>query len=145
MVDLFRRAYGDARFSPARLETAAAALRLGCAFTVDELVAEVRSTDEAAGAQATVYRAVAAMEDTGFLERVGERGGSTLYAHCETSAHHHHVVCDACGRVAAAPCPLAVDESRFKAPHGFTVTRHEVTLYGLCPDCVSTTHESEGV
>lgn len=143
MDDLFRRAYGAARFSPARLEAAAAALRLGGAFTVDELVAEVRSADEAAGAQATVYRAVAAMEDSGFLERVGDRGGSTLFAHCEATAHHHHVICDACGRIAAAPCPLGVDEARFDAPQGFTITRHEVTLYGLCPDC-GPTHDCKG-
>lgn len=143
MTDLFRRAYGDARYSPARHEVAEAVLRLRGAFTVDALVAEVRSAHDAAGATATVYRAVAAMEDSGFIERVGERGGSALYAHCEAHSHHHHVVCDQCGRTAATPCPLATDTLRLEGPAGFVVTRHEVTLYGLCPECASTQREED--
>ncbi len=141
MNSLFKRAYGSARFSPARLETAAAVLRLDGAFTVEELVSEVRSADAAAGATATVYRAVTAMEAAGFLERVGERAGSALYAHCEAHAHHHHVVCDGCGRIAATACPLGAEAVHLAGPEGFVITRHEVTLYGLCPECASTSEQ----
>lgn len=81
-----------------------------------------------------MYRAVAAMENAGFIERVGARGGSALYARCDASAHHHHIVCDACGVTAEAECPLGTTLD-VAGTAGFVVTRHEVTLYGLCPTC----------
>jgi len=96
----------------------------------------VRREDERAGAIATVYRAVAAMEDNAFLARVGTRAGAALYCRCQEASHHHHVVCDGCGKVAVAECPgeLATGET---APSGFLITRHEITLYGLCPACAN--------
>ena len=87
-----------------------------------------------------MYRAVAAMEAAGYVERVGSRGGSALYARCGTRSHHHHIVCDGCGRVAHAECPVAVDAPSPRAD-GFVVTRHEVTLYGLCPTCADSDKE----
>jgi len=105
------------------------------AFSVEELAAAVRRDDVSCGSTATVYRAVAAMEAAGFIERVGSRDGATLFACCSESAqHHHHVVCDVCGRTAATPCTLSADFSAARES-GFVVTRHEMTLYGLCPSC----------
>lgn len=140
MEDLYQRAYGDARFSEPRLYAARAADGIGAAFTVEELAAAVRADHPGAGATATIYRSVAAMEETGFLERVGERDGAALFARCATHAHHHHIVCDGCGKTAHAQCPLAAAEAVPTArADGFVITRHEVTLYGLCPECASLT------
>lgn len=130
-------AYGSGRVTPQRALIARLAAARPCAFTVDELAETVRSLDPAIGL-ATLYRAVSAMEGCGFLERVGERDGSALYLRCHASGsgeHHHHVVCEGCGRVEFAGCPLPeLDDA---ARSGFLVTRHEVTLYGLCPDCAN--------
>lgn len=130
-------AYGTGRVTPQRTLIARLASARSGAFTVEALAEAVRSLDPAIGL-ATLYRAVAAMERCGFLERVGEREGSALYVRCRASGsgeHHHHVVCEGCGRVEVAGCPLP----EFEAPSrsGFLVTRHEVTLYGLCPDCAN--------
>jgi Fe2+ or Zn2+ uptake regulation protein len=109
------------------------------AFTVEDLARAVRAQSQSIGASAagtaTVYRAIASMESAGFVTRVGSRDAHVLYAHCTLPSHHHHVVCDGCGRVASAPCPL--ESLDLSAPHdnGFTITRHEVTMYGLCHDC----------
>lgn len=132
-----RAAYGRGRVTPQRERIASAASRMPGAFTVDELVAAARLAEPGIGT-ATVYRAVAALEHTGFLERVGERGGSALYTRCHAGAdHHHHLVCTGCGRVEAAACPLGPAIDAATSGTGFTVTRHEVTLYGLCPSCTS--------
>lgn len=109
--------------------------RLDAAFTVDDLVAEVRRSSPDAGKTATVYRAVTAMTRTGHIEPVGERGGAALYARCHTSHHHHHIVCDRCGKTATADCPVGAELTGAATGSGFVITRHEVTLYGLCPDC----------
>jgi Fur family transcriptional regulator, ferric uptake regulator len=128
--------YGVARLTPRRRLIAETARAIRAAFTVDDLAESVRNEQPDTGL-ATVYRAVAALEASGWLERVGDRDGSTLYAHCPRAAsgeHHHHVVCDVCGRTAPTACPLPLAS---QAPEGFVVTRHEVTLYGLCADCAS--------
>lgn len=103
------------------------------AFTVAHLADAVAAIDPAIGL-ATVYRAVSAMEDSGWLTRVGESGGNALYARCEHAGHHHHAVCVACGRVEHTPCPVGED-STASVPPGFRVTSHELTLYGLCDAC----------
>jgi len=129
-----RSAYGTGRFTRPRRTIAETACAMNGAFTVDELAERVRTRDAGAGSTATVYRAVGAMERSGFLERVGTRDGSTLYARCGTAPHHHHVVCMGCGRIAHAECPLE-SKATTDRTDGFVITSHEVTLYGLCPAC----------
>ncbi len=126
--------FGGARTTAPRRVIAATTERLPGAFTVEELAREVRRGHPSAGATATVYRAVAAMEASGYIERVGSRDGAALYLRCSAGHHHHHIVCDGCGRTQAAECPLEVSHDTPTAG-GFVVTRHEVTLYGLCPEC----------
>ncbi len=133
-------AFGNARVSPQRREIVSAAHGLIGAFTVDELARAARGRDAGVGT-ATVYRAVSALEASGWLERVGEREGSALYVRCDAGDHHHHhVVCEGCGRVQVTACPVAL--ASVAGPEGFRITRHEVTLYGLCPEC-SASHVGE--
>lgn len=128
-------AYGEGRMTTPRRAIAQAVERMPGAFSIEELAASLRLSDRTTGATATVYRAVAAMEASGFLERVGSRDGAALFARCaEASHHHHHIVCDVCGRTASTPCSLSVYQGA-AAESGFVVTRHELTLYGLCPAC----------
>jgi Fur family ferric uptake transcriptional regulator len=120
--------------SAARRSIARAAAAFRGAFTVEELYASVTGSEPGVG-MATVYRAVAAMSTAGSLAPVGARDGSTLYALCAGGSHHHHLVCTGCGTVAGIACPI--DRSLEKAAReaGYTVTGHEVTLYGLCSAC----------
>lgn len=121
--------------TPQRALIAEVAETLPGAFTVDDLAVAVRARDAAIGT-ATVYRSVSAMAESGWLERVGERESSALFARCGAGGHHHHhVVCDNCGCVAATECPVDVGAAATARSDGFVVTRHEVTLYGLCPKC----------
>lgn len=130
------QAYGEGRVTPQRRRLAELAVGLPGAFTIDELVDAARAAGDTAST-ATTYRSVAAMEASGFLVRVGSRDGSALYAHCASDAHHHHAVCDGCGRIAHSPCPLSDSGDATRLPDGFVVTRHEITLYGLCAACAS--------
>jgi Fur family transcriptional regulator, ferric uptake regulator len=133
-ADRAKNPYGMGRVTPQRRLIADVATAMPGAFTVEELAERTRATDSAAGV-ATVYRSVAAMLASGWLERVGERNGSALFARCHAgSHHHHHVVCDRCGRIEATDCPVVLERGA-SATGGFVITRHEVTLYGLCPSC----------
>jgi Fur family ferric uptake transcriptional regulator len=128
------RPYGSARSSGARECVAEAAASMDGAFRVDQLTAAVRRLRPATGT-ATVYRAVAALEASGWLERVGERDGTALFARCHASDHHHHLVCTGCGATVPTACPLDERVSRSAVEAGFLMTAHEVRLYGLCAQC----------
>lgn len=137
-----RIAYGTGRMTSARRAIAEAVDSMPGAFTVEELAARVRG-GSSTGSLATLYRAVAAMEHARHIERVGTKHGSALYAKCGCrDGHHHHVVCDSCGRVATALCPVGPEFTAGLAAEGFSITRHEMTLYGLCDTCSSTQMEA---
>ncbi|TDB36964.1 MAG: transcriptional repressor [Actinobacteria bacterium] len=126
--------FGGSRLSVARRAIAEAVRSLGGAFTAEELHEAVASSREGIGV-ATVYRAVAAMTAAGSLAPVGSRKGSTLYALCAGGDHHHHLVCTGCGTVVGIACPVDGSLMRSAEDAGYTVTAHEVTLYGLCAAC----------
>jgi Fe2+ or Zn2+ uptake regulation protein len=129
---LGRSAYAGSRVSPQRIAIARAADGVTSAFSVEDLIAAVRRDAPGVGA-ATVYRAVAAMQAAGFVEALGTRGGSALYARCRSGGHHHHLVCTGCGAVADAECAMV--PASFPAPAGFHVTGHDLVLYGECAKC----------
>ena len=129
------RMFGAGRVTATRSIIARTVKGMPRAFTAEDLADAVRGkAGSSAPSLATVYRALAAMEATGSIERVGTRTGSALFATCEAHSHHHHIVCDRCGKTAHAECPVIDTTPR---PDGFVVTRHEVMLYGICADCAS--------
>ena len=106
------------------------------AFTAEELVLAVRRHGSSVGV-ATVYRALAAMAETGFVEVIGRRKGAAVYTHCRQVGHHHHVVCTSCGAVAETECELDEALRRFESSSGYRVTAHDLALGGICPACSS--------
>jgi Fur family ferric uptake transcriptional regulator len=104
------------------------------AFTAEELLRSVRGREPRIGG-ATVYRALAAMVDAGFVEVVGTRDGAAAYARCRSTGHHHHVVCTSCGVVAEAACELDSVLERLESSSGFRLTSHDLALRGVCPTC----------
>ncbi len=132
--EALRRAYGASRVSRPRRAIAEAIAALDGAFTVEELHGHLARGDSGIGL-ATVYRAVAALFDTGFLATVGARSGVALYARCAGGEHHHHLVCTGCGTIAPVDCPLDTGLKAAARRSGYTITGHEVLLYGLCAAC----------
>ena len=132
--DLIARAYAGGRASAQRMAVAQAVGRAAGAFTVDGLTALVREQDPGVS-KATVYRCVSAMAASGYLTRIGDRDGASLWVRCDADGHHHHLVCTACGATAHTACPVDADALAASAPEGFTITSHDVRLYGLCASC----------
>lgn len=126
--------YGRARMSRQRARIGEAVLAMPGAFTAEELHGRVSVASPRIGL-ATVYRALAAMQASGAIANVGDRQGSALLARCDRHDHHHHLVCTACGSVVGIDCPLGEEALASAARAGHLVTRHEITLYGLCAGC----------
>ena len=103
----------------------------GRPLTPAEVLDEARRHVAALGL-ATVYRNLRALVDEGALAVVTLPGEAPRYEAAD-HGHHHHFRCDVCQRVFDVHrCPG--DLARL-APPGFTVDRHEITLYGRCSDC----------
>jgi Fur family ferric uptake transcriptional regulator len=81
---------------------------------------------------ATVYRNLKALLDAGEIQVVTLPGEAPRYEPARRE-HHHHFRCDVCQRVFDVhQCP---GDLAGLAPPGFSVARHEITLYGRCSDC----------
>ena len=103
----------------------------GRPLTPAEVLEEARGHVAALGL-ATVYRNLRALVEEGAITVVTLPGEAPRYEAAH-HAHHHHFRCDVCQRVFDVHrCPG--DLARL-APPGFTVDRHEITLYGRCREC----------
>jgi Fur family transcriptional regulator, ferric uptake regulator len=89
--------------------------------------------------RATVYRALDQLESLGLVQRVDLGAEAAGYERIDPEGrHHHHIVCERCGRV------IAFQDERLeraivalgKRPD-FRVSSHEVTLRGECSNCVA--------
>lgn len=87
----------------------------------------------------SVYRALRLFRTLRIVRRVELGEGAARYELADDyRAHHHHLVCDACGRIEdVAACP--VDEADLKRQirrrKGFAVRSHILELFGLCRSC----------
>lgn len=125
------------RATPQRLAVAAALAGAQDQVTAQALWERMRRGGSRLG-RATVFRALEALVTAGVARRL-ERGGHVYgYVACRPE-HHHHLVCDHCGRVdeigEAFIDPLA---ARIAAEHGFVVDDARLDLYGRCSRCALT-------
>jgi len=103
----------------------------GRPLTPAEVLDEARRHVAALGL-ATVYRNLKALVDAGAIQVVTLPGEVPRYEAARTG-HHHHFRCDTCQKVFDVhACP---GDLSGLAPPGFSVARHEITLYGQCSEC----------
>lgn len=85
---------------------------------------------------ATVYRNLAALEEDGVLDTVRSADGTTLYRECQSSGHHHHLVCRSCGKTEEFHLKgLEETLNEMGRKMGFSALSHTVELTGLCSKC----------
>ena len=83
---------------------------------------------------ATIYRTLEKFVTVGILERIDFQEGKFRYEFVH--AHHHHAVCDSCGKVEdVTDAGIEAIESHIKKNSGFLVIKHTVELFGLCHTC----------
>jgi len=131
-------ALGDAGYQRggARLAVIELLARQGCAMTAIEIDDRLRATDQGIG-RASVYRTLEQLEELKLVHRLEMGRGMASYERIEPSGeHHHHVVCEKCGRVEPFEDPgLERAIGRLQGRVGFEVSEHEVVLRGRCPRC----------
>ena len=87
--------------------------------------------------RASVYRVMEELEEIGLVQRVEIGQGIVRYEPVRHGhGHHHHLVCDRCGRLE----PFT-DEGLERAIRRLSerlpaqVSEHEIVLHGACEDC----------
>ncbi|ROR71933.1 Fur family transcriptional regulator [Bogoriella caseilytica] len=85
---------------------------------------------------ATVYRHLNALAELGEVDAV-PLGQSQVFRACRGPEHHHHLVCEDCGRVEEVEAPDEGWLSRVAGERGFTLQRHLLEGYGRCGQCAT--------
>jgi Fur family ferric uptake transcriptional regulator len=109
-----------------------------CCLTAQEIHDRVRPDRPRVGI-ASVYRALEALAELGLVHRLELRSGSAHYEPAVASGdHHHHLVCDDCGRIEAFS-----DDRLERVIHtvskttAFRIDEHDVVLRGQCRTCTA--------
>ena len=107
----------------------------GC-LTAQDLTEQLRGGPRPVGL-ASVYRALAALEQAGLVHAADLGSGERRYelVH-DDGTHHHHVVCDSCGRMVAFSDPALEQAIAGVAERlGASIDAHDVVLHGECRQC----------
>lgn len=103
--------------------------------TSEDLYNIVKKSDKSIG-QATVYRTLKLLCESGLAKEVNFGDGVTRYEQQYGFSHHDHIICEECGKaIAVVDDKIEQLQERLAAEHGFVLTGHEMYLYGICSDC----------
>jgi len=113
----------------------------------DAVLARVRDEVGQVSTQA-VYDVLNVLTDRELVRRIQPAGSSARYE-LRVDDNHHHLVCRECGSVqdvdcatGAAPCLDTGPKTNADAPAaGFVVDEAEVTFWGVCSTCSTSTGE----
>jgi Fur family ferric uptake transcriptional regulator len=90
----------------------------------------------------SVYRTVHLLRGLGLLRVADTSRGIQHFELAEAfTGHHHHLICQSCGRVedmdgcVLADKVLSALNRRVRRAQRFRVTGHDLKLFGFCQDC----------
>jgi len=112
--------------------------RQSCCLSAQEIHDGLKNAGVRVGI-ASVYRTLDGLGDLDLVQRVDLGDGVARFEPARAGGeHHHHLVCDECGKV--EPFDDARLESaieRVATGRGYEIAAHEVVLRGACEDCRS--------
>jgi Fur family transcriptional regulator, ferric uptake regulator len=139
-VDHAQRTLEEAgyRQSAPRAAVMTALADIGCSVTAQEISDRLRERGEGVGV-ASIYRALQLLDELRLVRRVDVGEAVARYEPVSPDGeHHHHLLCERCGKVRAFEDPeLERAIERLAGRLGCRVDAHEVTLRGRCPACTA--------
>jgi Fur family ferric uptake transcriptional regulator len=107
-----------------------------CALSAVEIEDELRANGRPTG-RASVYRVLDLLVEHGLVERLEVGDGQARFERSHPDGeHHHHLVCDRCGRLVAFDDPgLERAIGRLSERLGVRIDSHDVLLRGACERC----------
>ena len=108
-----------------------------CCASAQEIHENLRGGTSRSVGIASVYRVLDVLAELRLVQRVDVGDGIARFEPALPDGdHHHHVVCDDCGKVEPFSDPsLETAIVRASKRLGYSVDAHEVVLRGECGDC----------
>ena len=107
-----------------------------CCLGAQEIHDRLRESGRPVGL-ASVYRVLETLAETGLLQRLEFGDGVARFEPVRSDeSHHHHLVCDGCGKVETFTderLETALRDVEDKS--GYAVAAHDVVLRGACSAC----------
>lgn len=88
----------------------------------------------------TVYRTLEMFEEKGMVIKTNVMGSDTALYELDRAQHKHYAVCMGCHKIIPMEgCPMEAFQPRV-TEEGFTVTGHNLEIYGYCRECIRHPH-----
>ncbi len=129
------------RYSRSRRVVVDVLATAGRPLTLPEILEAGRPADDRPLAQSSAYRNVGELVDAAVVRRVDSGDDHARFElHESLTGHHHHLVCDGCGRIEDFEVPdefeaRVADLVAAVADRGFRVDAHRFDMVGRCADC----------
>jgi Fur family ferric uptake transcriptional regulator len=121
--------------TPARLALLALFKKTGKPISIKYIQEHLGTKDTD---QATVYRMVNALEQSGVVKYVDLKHGHGHYE-LASSSHHHHAVCEKCGKIQDVSCDTKTLQAKILKSSGFAkINEHSLEFFGICKSCDKT-------
>ena len=109
--------------------------RQRCCLSAQELHDRLRDEGRTVGL-ASVYRALDTLASLGLVHKIDVAGVACFEPADPSGEHHHHAICDRCGKKDAFADPeLEALIHKLGDRLGYEVGAHDVVLHGSCPNC----------
>ncbi len=109
--------------------------RQDCCLTAQDVFDRLRADGTVVGI-ASVYRALDLLSRMSLVRRMDLADAAYYEPAHAGGEHHHHVVCDRCGKVSQFEDEALENAiERLGKRLKFSVAEHDVVLRGSCPDC----------
>jgi Fur family ferric uptake transcriptional regulator len=83
----------------------------------------------------TLYRNIQSLQKLGAVKQINLKDKQAYYELAD-GAHHHHIICTSCGRIADIKISEMPLNKTFLKNHGFAeVTDHSLEFFGICNKC----------
>jgi Fur family ferric uptake transcriptional regulator len=107
-----------------------------CCLGAQEIHDELRASGRVIGL-ASVYRVLDTLTERGLLQRLEFGDGVARFEPIrDDHSHHHHLVCDGCGKVETFSDERLERALRdVESKSGYAVAVHDVVLRGACTAC----------
>jgi Fur family transcriptional regulator, ferric uptake regulator len=109
-----------------------------CALTQLDIEERLRGVGNRPVSRASIYRILEILQEHGLVQRLELGQGVAYYEVLDPSGeHHHHVVCEECGKlIPFDDRGLERSLERLAERLNVTVHNHEVVLRGSCDRCL---------
>lgn len=100
--------------------------------TIEQLAKEVKTPMDLS----TLYRNLDIFEQNRIvIKTILQEPLQTVYE-LNRNLHKHHLICIKCHRIVVIEdCPLETYETQIANNTGYIIKRHQLDLYGICPEC----------